>query len=406
MRILVLNADYPRFLAWLYRRQPGLENAPYAMQMAARNASLFGVANFYSKNFAALGHSAAEIHVNNPWLQSAWAREHGMKVEAPEPADVAERRALPGWLQRAVTPFKPMLRPLVRKVGLSPRLDVQTEKILLAQIEDFRPDLVLNQDVFHVDTSFMRRVKAVGNPILIGQVGIEPSRGEDWTVYDLMISQLPRIVQSFRAFGVRAEVSHLAFEPAILDRLPPTPSADVDISFVGTVSPDHRQRIALLEAVAGRYDLKLWGSPPQALPASSPLHRCYQSEVWGADMYQVLRRSRITLNSHIDLAGREAGNMRLFEATGVGTFLLTDFKDNLHTLFAEDREVAVWRSIDDCLEQIARYVDDEFGRTTIARAGQARTMAQHTFRHRTQEIIEFVERIATPKANPASPSPP
>ena len=83
MRILVLNADYPRFLAWFYRRQPGLENASYAAQMAARNASLFGVADFYSRNFAALGHAAAEIHVNNPWLQSAWAREHGMAVEPP-----------------------------------------------------------------------------------------------------------------------------------------------------------------------------------------------------------------------------------------------------------------------------------------------------------------------------------
>ena len=103
MRILVLNADYPRFLTSLYRRQPGLENAPYATQMAARNASLFGVADFYSKNFAALGHPAAEIHVNNPWLQSAWAHEHGMAVEPPEarrrfpgPADFARESREPG----------------------------------------------------------------------------------------------------------------------------------------------------------------------------------------------------------------------------------------------------------------------------------------------------------------------
>ena len=54
MRILVLNADYPRFLAWLYRRNAGLENASYAAQMEARNASLFGLANFYSRNFEAL----------------------------------------------------------------------------------------------------------------------------------------------------------------------------------------------------------------------------------------------------------------------------------------------------------------------------------------------------------------
>src|ERR1700738_3913245 len=275
MRILVLNADYPRFLAWFYRRQPGLETHTYATQRAARNASLFGVADFYSKNFAALGHPAAELHVNNPWLQAAWAREHGMATEAPEPAGAFARRAPPAWLQRVVTPFKPILRPFARKVGLSPRLALQAEKILLAQIEEFKPDLVLNQDLFHIDAKLMRRIKDIGNPILVGQVGIEPPRGEDWTVYDLMISQLPATVKAFRALGVRSEISHLAFEPSILDALPEAPALDVDVSFVGTVSADHQQRTALLEAVTKRYNLKLWGTLPRSLPASSPLHRCF-----------------------------------------------------------------------------------------------------------------------------------
>ena len=86
--------------------------------------------------------------------------------------------------------------------------------------------------------------------------------------------------------------------------------------------------------------------------------------------------------------------MRLFEATGVGAFLLTDFKDNLHTLFEPDREVAVWRSVDDCLAAIDRALGDAEGRAEIARAGQARTMAQHTYRHRTAEILGFVGQIA------------
>lgn len=393
MRILVLNADYPRFLSWLYRGQPGLGNASYAAQLAARNASLFGVADFYSRNFSALGHAAAELHVNNAWLQTAWAREHGMEIEAASPAIPSGSTALPGWLQRAVTPLKPMLRPLARKIGLSPSLDAQAEKILLAQIEDFKPDVVLNQDTFHVDTRLMRRIKAIGKPILIGQVGIAPSRGVDWSVYDLMMSQLSATVQLFRSLGVRAEVNHLAFEPGILDVLPPAPATDIDVSFVGTVSADHQQRIALLEAVAERYDLKLFGNPPRTLPAASPLHRCFQGEVWGAEMYQALRRSKITLNSHIDMAGREAGNMRLFEATGVGTYLLTDYKDNLDTLFEPDREVAVWRSVEDCLAAIDRALGDAEGRAAIAVAGRARTMAQHTYRHRAAEILGFVEQI-------------
>src|SRR3954469_20293124 len=166
MRILVLNADYPRFLAWFYGRQPALENTSYAMQMAARNASLFGVADFYSRNFAALGHQAAEIHVNNPWLQSAWAREHGIAIEVPEPPGGTRNRELPRWLQRAAKPLKPLLRPLARKLGLSPKLDAQAETILLAQIEAFRPDLIINQDIFYLDTGVIRRIKSIGNPIV------------------------------------------------------------------------------------------------------------------------------------------------------------------------------------------------------------------------------------------------
>ncbi|UVO31797.1 glycosyltransferase [Bradyrhizobium arachidis] len=393
MRVLILNADYPRFLAWLYRRAPDLAGAPYATQMAARNASLFGVADFYSRNFAAAGHAAADIHVNNPWMRAAWAREHGLAVEQPPAPDTqVQRQAIPGWLQRTIAPFKPILRPLARKVGLSPRLDAEAEKILLAQIEEFKPDLVLNQDVFHVDARLARQIKSIGRPILIGQVGILPSRGEDWSSYDLMISQLLQVVQSFRNAGVRSEVVHLAFEPQILDVLPPPPERSIDISFVGAVSADHQQRVAQLEAVARKYDLKLYGSGLHTLPASSPLHRCYQGEVWGVEMYQALRASRLTLNSHIDMAGREAGNARLFEATGVGTFLLTDFKDNLHTLFDEGRDVAAWRSVDDCLAMIDRYLRNDDARNAIAAAGQARTLSTHTFRQRVDDILRFVGR--------------
>lgn len=393
MRVLILNADYARFLRWLYRRTPDLADALYATQMAARNTSLFGVADFYSRNFAAAGHVAADIHVNNPWMRAAWAREHGLAVAQPASPDApVQRQAVPGWLLRAVAPFKPVLRPLARKVGLSPRLDAEAEKILLAQIEEFKPDLVLNQDLFHVDARLARQIKGIGRPILIGQIGIMPSRGQDWSSYDLMISQLSKAVQFFRDAGVRSEVVHLAFEPGILDVLPPAPERSINVSFVGAISADHQQRVAQLEAVARKYDLKLYGSGLDSLPASSPLHRCYQGEVWGVEMYQALRASRLTLNSHIDMVGREAGNARLFEATGVGTCLLTDCKDNLHTLFDDGREVAAWRSVDDCLGLIDRYLASEDERRAMAAAGQARTLSAHTFRQRIDQILHLAGR--------------
>ena len=217
-----------------------------------------------------------------------------MAAEAPAPARCERRRRrFQRWLQRAVTPFKPMLRPLARKVGLSPRLDAQAEKILLAQIEDFQPDLVLNQDIFprrpRPDAPHQGHRQShpgrTGRNRAIARRGLVGLRSDD--------------VATVGNGGFLPPRSACARKSTIWRSSPPFSMPcrrrrrmDIDVSFVGTVSPDHRQRIALLEAVARRYDLKLFGSRPQALPASSPLHRCFQGEVWGADMYQALRRSK------------------------------------------------------------------------------------------------------------------
>ena len=84
MRFLILDTDYPDFLAWLYTQHEGMELQPYAEQLRLRQESLYGVADFYARNLRKLGHEAYAIYPNNSYLQAAWVREHGVKVkEAP-----------------------------------------------------------------------------------------------------------------------------------------------------------------------------------------------------------------------------------------------------------------------------------------------------------------------------------
>jgi hypothetical protein len=393
MRVLVLNADYPLFLAWLYRRSPHLANAPYAEQIAARNASLFGVANFYSTNFSTLGHVSQEIHVNNPWMQAAWAREHGIKVKSPPIVTQPHDGPRFSWLRRVAAPLEPALKPVLRKAGLIRHLNHRLQTILLAQIEEFKPDLVLSQDVFYVDARLASVITQIGRPILIGQVGVAPPLAEDWRAYDMIVSQLGSVVKFFRNRNVRSEVIPLAFEPALLDALPDAPPRTIDVSFVGSVTSSHQRRVALLEAIARHCDLKLYGTGIRGLPSSSPLHNCYEGEVWGTDMYQVLRASRVSLNAHLDPPFDDAGNMRLFEATGVGSFLLTDAARNLDHLFKPGQEVATWTSVDDCLSKIAAALKDDGFRTAVARAGQRRTLFHHTYRHRAETLLRFASTL-------------
>lgn len=113
---------------------------------------------------------------------------------------------------------------------------------------------------------------------------------------------------------------------------------------------------------------------------------------WGIEMYQILQASKVTLNHHIGIAESYANNMRLYEATGVGTLLITDWKVNLHEVFEPGREVVAYRSPEECAEMIEYYLDHDGEREAIARSGQQRTLREHTYYHRAGELVGIVER--------------
>lgn len=389
MRILILNTDYSRFLEALYVAQPGLRQASYAQQMQARNDTLFGVADFYSRNFCALGHEAAEVHVNNQFLQYAWARENDISMAPPAATNHASETKV--RLPRILAPARPLLRPLIQT--LRPfRMPKWEERILTAQVEAFRPDVILNQSMEYVRSPVLRRLRRDGR-VIIGQIAAPRPVSEDYSVYDLVISSLPNFVQWFSAHGVRARWNQLAFEPAILGALGPQPDRDIPLSFVGSLSPEHAGRVAWLEQIARQAPLKVWGNGIERLPSSSPLHEIYQGEAWGRSMYDVLRRSQITLNFHINIAEGWANNMRLYEATGVGAMLLTDRQRNLDDIYADGHEVASYGSADECIASIAFYLANEPARAAIAAAGQRKALDVNSYKNRTAEIVHHVEEL-------------
>src|SRR5262249_18735062 len=113
---------------------------------------------------------------------------------------------------------------------------------------------------------------------------------------------------------------------------------------------------------------------------------------WGLAMYQLLQRSKITLNHHINMAESYANNMRLYEATGVGTCLVTDWKPNLGEMFEPGKEVAAYRSPQECRDLINYYLAHDAEREALARAGQQRTLRDHTYERRMQELVELVRK--------------
>ena len=129
--------------------------------------------------------------------------------------------------------------------------------------------------------------------------------------------------------------------------------------------------------------------PPIPLRKLFP-HRCNDA-LYGLDMYRALRRSKLTFNIHTDVTGNSVANMRLFEATGIGTCLLTDTRENMSDLFEVDKEVVTYSSVDEAVEKVNYLLEHEDVRKEIALAGQRRTLNDHTIFNRCEEINEVIQ---------------
>lgn len=392
LRFLILGNLYPEFLQWVYALHSGLEDQPYEKQMRAVMDNFFGASDFYSKNLRKLGHEAWDIHVNNEWAQKTWASEHNIRVDRPRPVQQRQRVDLRQyrWLAGR-TPLR-YLKPLLRSV-LPPLESQQTwfYDILKAQIKHYKPDVLLNHSMAAIRSDFLKEIKPYIR-LLVGQhAATRLSDAADFSCYDLAVSSFPPTVEYLCKKGIPAKLHRLGFEPGVLSCLA-AKGRVYDVTFIGSFYGVHSSRVALLECLCGWFpNLRIWSPAIEHLPPASPIRTCYEGRAWGRQMYQILQDSRITLNHHGDIAPY-ANNMRLYEATGVGTMLLTDWKDNLHEMFEPGKEVAAYRNSEECAELINYYLEHEDDRKAIAHAGQERTLRDHTYSNRMWELVDIVQK--------------
>jgi len=355
MRILIVDTCYPAFLEHHYSSNPGLERLPYDEQWRALMDTFFGTADSYSHYLGRLGHDAHEVVVNAEPLQSAWAREHG------------SRRGLRSRLRR--------------------RAD---RELVLAQAEWFQPDVVYLQHLSFLAPDTLRAL-AARSRLLVGQIASEAPGREHLTQFDLILTSFPHYVPLFRELGVASEYLRLAFDPRVLERLGPIPPKQCAV-FVGNLGrSQHARGNDLLERAAERVPIEFWGYKVEDRQPASPIVRRYHGEAWGLEMYRVLAEARIAVNRHIDVAEDSANNMRLYEATGVGSLLVTDAKQNLGDLFEVGREVVAYRDADELAEAVEHYLAHEDERATIAAAGQRRTLGEHAFSVRMGELTHILD---------------
>jgi hypothetical protein len=354
MRVLIVDTCYPAFLDRHYAERLGLAHAPYDVQWRALMDRFFGTSDAYSHFLGVLGHDAHEVVANCEPLQQAWACERGVRVG--------------------------------KRLGLFPG-----RSLVLAQAEEFRPDVVYVQDLNALGARLLRALRARSS-LLVGQIASKAPPARQLAPFDLVLTSFPHFVSRFREHGIGSEYFRIGFDPRVLDHVGSEAQTEKVVFVGGLARGPHTRGNEILEQAARRTPIDFWGYKASRWPANSAIRRRFRGEAWGLDMYRVLARAKIALNRHIDVAEDYANNMRLYEATGVGTLLLTDAKSNLGDLFEPGEEVVTYASEDDLVKMINHYLDHGDERRRIAQAGQERTLREHTYEHRMRELEAILGR--------------
>ncbi len=368
-KILIIDTYYQNFLNAFYEKHPQAASLSYDKAISFIMEQCFGTSYYYSANLESLGYLAKDIIANDQMLQGKWAETNGAPIERPS-----------------------FSRKLLRKVPYVRRFVKQDEwvySILEAQIKAGRPDVLYFQDLNLCEPEFVVKIKKHVK-LIVGQIACPLPEDKYLRGCDLILTSFPHYVGRFRSMGIASEYFKIGFEATLLQKVTKLPPGYGTV-FVGGVSKAHGKGTAFLEKIAGQVEMDFWGYGADTLSPDSPIRKRFHGEAWGLDMYSILHNSKIVVNRHIDVAENNANNMRLYETTGVGTFLITDYKDNLGELFEIGKEVESYKSVEECVEKIKFYLTHDSERERIARAGQERTLREHTYEQRMRELDKILK---------------
>ncbi|APW47774.1 CgeB family protein [Rhodoferax antarcticus] len=251
----------------------------------------------------------------------------------------------------------------------------QINRDFVAKACEFRPDIVFVYRGTHIEASALQAVRAaVPGCVLVGYNNDDPFAPAQpkylWRHfmaaiphYDLMLAYRHANVEAFRVAGAkRVELMRSWY---VADRNYPVELSDeerakfsTDVVFVGHYEPD--QRLDYLEEIVRQgYSLRLFGPTKYwAKPlAQSQLlrHLAPTRMVWGTDYNRALCGAKVALCFFSKL-NRDTYTRRCFEIPATRTLMLSEYSDDLASLYIEGVEADYFRNCDEMIDKIKFYL--------------------------------------------------
>jgi len=398
-RFVKVSSPYPDYLEYFYKKNTSIaENYNDHLRLLLND--FFGYGDAFSRYLKELGNETYEIIYNDRRLQKKWAHLNGINVKK-------------NW----------------------------QKNILLEQIRKIKPD-VIYWNTF-IDDNFLKCIKDEfpGIKINFTHTGVKIKNYKYYQEFDFIISCLKSQVNDFNSKNKDAYFIKHAFHPLILNEIK-RDKKNIDFSFFGSIvsgNSFHNKRAKYLRYLIKKTPLEIyssfknptliehskkfvkkiikptfnalkkmgfndyifpekikfnriknWEDTKERIQLTKDIGKKINRPVYGLDMFQKIANSKILFNIHIGEAGNQAANMRMYEVTGMGTCLLTDWKEDIKEYFEPDYEIVTYKSKEETLEKVKFLLDNPKERESIALNGQKRTLRDHTLKERVEKINEII----------------
>lgn len=82
--------------------------------------------------------------------------------------------------------------------------------------------------------------------------------------------------------------------------------------------------------------------------------------------------------------------MRIFDIAACGSFLLTDYREDLERFFELDKEMVVYKNKDELMEKARYFLAHPMERREISNRAKLRVLKEHTYEVRMKQLIDIV----------------
>lgn len=149
----------------------------------------------------------------------------------------------------------------------------------------------------------------------------------------------------------------------------------------------HRDRVLILSELAQEHEVHLYATSKEKAPAKVHVHGWVDPN---KEALKIFHLSKINLN--ITLRSIESGiPQRIFDVMSVGGFVISNYQQDLAELFVPDKEIVLFRTVEELKKKVNYYLRHEKERLAIAIAGYRKVSECYSYPQILKKIIRIVD---------------